>query len=59
MDHYPRLTIGKIYVAETRNKTIYIGRYAEYVKQYDYIMYYVLDNVTNYHSFGSKMKSEN
>ena len=54
MDHYPRLTLGKIYVVETRNKTIYIGRYTEYIKQYGYVMYYILDNVTNYHSFGSK-----
>ena len=58
MDDYPRLTIGKIYVAETRNKNIYIGTYTEYVKQYGYVMYYILDNVTNYHSFGSKKSPE-
>lgn len=62
MDYYSRLTLGKIYVVETRNKTIYIGRYTEYVKQYGqygYIMYYVLDNVTNYHySFGAKKSPE-
>ena len=39
MDDYPRLKLGKIYVAETRNKNIYIGRYTEYVKQYGYVMY--------------------
>jgi hypothetical protein len=51
MDDYPRLTLGKIYVAETRNKNIYIGTYTEFVRdpQYGYIMYYILDNVTNYH----------
>ena len=54
MDHYPRLKVGKIYAAETRNHNIYIGTYTEYVKQYGYIIYYVLDNVTKYHSFGSK-----
>ena len=49
MDH-PCLKIGKRYAAETRNKNIYIGTYAEYVKQYGYITYYVLDDVTKYHS---------
>jgi hypothetical protein len=51
MDDYPRLTLGKIYVAETRNKNIYIGTYTEFIRdpQYGYIMYYVLDNVTDYH----------
>ena len=60
MDDYPRLILNKIYVAETRNKNIYIGKYTEYVKQHGYIMYYILDNVTNYHySFWSKkIKSE-
>jgi hypothetical protein len=62
MDDYPRLTIGKIYIVETRNKNIYIGTYTEFVRdpQYGYIMYYVLDNVTDYHdSFWSKkIKSE-
>ena len=61
MDDSPRLTFGKIYVAETRNKNIYIGTYTGFVRdpQHGYVMYYILDNVTNYYSFGSKKnKSE-
>ena len=57
MDDSPRLTLGKIYVAETINKNIYIGTYTGFVRnpQYGYVMYYILDNVTNYHySFWSK-----
>ena len=56
MDDFPRLTLGKIYVAETKNKNIYIGTYTEFIRdpQYGYVMYYILDNVTNYYSFGSK-----
>jgi hypothetical protein len=54
MDHYPRLIIGKRYAVETRNKNICIGTYIEYVRQYGYIIYYVLDDVTKYHSFLSK-----
>ena len=60
MDYYPRLILGKIYVAETRNKNIYVGTYTEFVRdpQYGYIMYYILDNVTNNHSFWSRKKPE-
>jgi hypothetical protein len=57
MDDFPRLTLGKIYVAETRNKHIYIGTYTGFVRdpQYGYVMYYILDNVTDYRdSFWSK-----
>jgi hypothetical protein len=59
MDDYPRLTLNKLYAAQTRNKNIYIGTYTEFVRdpQYGYIMYYVLDNVTDYHySFWSRKK---
>lgn len=57
MDHFPRLKVGKRYAVETRNKNIYIGTYKEYLKQYGYVMYYILDNVTNYHySFWSRKK---
>jgi hypothetical protein len=56
MDDYPRLTLNKIYVAETRNKNIYIGTYTGFVRdpQYGWVEYYILDNVTNYHSYWSK-----
>jgi len=50
MDHYPHLKVGKRYAAETKNKNIYIGTYIEYITQYGYIIYYILDHVTVYHS---------
>ena len=58
MDDSPRLTLGKIYVVETRNKYIYIGTHTGFVRdpQHGYVMYYILDNVTNYRSFWSWSK---
>jgi hypothetical protein len=57
MDNYPRLKLNKLYAAETRNKSIYIGTYTRFVRdpQYGWVMYYILDNVTDYHySYWSK-----
>jgi hypothetical protein len=57
MDDSPRLTLGKIYAAETKSKNIYIGTYTGFVRdpQYGWVGYYILDNVTNYHySYWSK-----
>ena len=51
MDNYPRLKLNKLYAAETRSKNIYIGIYKEIVRDpHGYVMYYILDNVTNYHT---------
>ncbi len=44
------LKVNKRYLVETKNKNHYIGTYKEFVKQYGYIIYYVLDDVTNYHT---------
>ena len=43
------LKINKRYLVETKNKNHYIGVYKEYVRDpHGYVMYYILDNVTNY-----------
>ena len=45
------LKFNKRYLVETKNKNHYIGEYKEYVVDpHGYVMYYVLDNVTNYHT---------
>ena len=50
MDNDLYLKVNKRYLVETKDKNHYIGTYKEFVKQYGYIMYYVLDDVTNYHT---------
>ena len=45
------LKFNKRYLVETKNKNHYIGEYKEYVTDpYGYVMYYILDNVTNYYT---------
>ena len=56
----PCLKLGKIYVAETRNRTFYIGTYTGFARdsQSEDVMYYI-DNVTKYKSFWSKTLLKN
>jgi hypothetical protein len=45
------LKLNKRYLVETKNKNYYIGEYKEHIMDpYGYVMYYVLDNVTNYYT---------
>lgn len=45
------LKFNKRYLVETKNKNHYIGEYKEYVTDpHGYVMYYILDNVTNYYT---------
>jgi hypothetical protein len=45
------LKFNKRYLVETKNKNHYIGEYKEYVVDPNgYVMYYILDNVTNYYT---------
>jgi hypothetical protein len=51
MDDYPCLKLNKRYLVETKNKNYYIGEYKEHIiDRSGYVMYYVLDNVTNYYT---------
>jgi hypothetical protein len=54
------LKFNKKYLVETRNKNYYIGVYKEFVKDAQgYIMYYILDDVTQYiKSKPKKLKSD-
>ena len=45
------LKFNKRYLAETKNKNYYIGEYKECIMDpQGYVMYYILDNVTNYYT---------
>jgi|UniRef100_A0A6C0D2M4 hypothetical protein len=45
------LKFNQKYLVETRNNNYYIGEYKEFtVDSHGYVMYYILDNVTNYHT---------
>jgi hypothetical protein len=47
----PCLKFNKRYLVETKNKNHYTGEYKERIMDsHGYVMYYILDNVTNYYT---------
>jgi len=47
----PCLKFNKRYLVETKNKNHYVGEYKECIMDsHGYVMYYILDNVTNYYT---------